>query len=86
MTFLFITGLIGQKAQQHLESHLTSDLQQLLQRTKINISGQTASTTYPEELRAFACTLQFYSTRDQYFKTFLHLLMMPKLLLDCGVA
>ena len=57
--FIF-SGLLGKRGTKHLDLLLLSPtLQQLLSRTKLKKSASD----YPAELRTFACTLQFYSTR-----------------------
>lgn len=58
-TFL---GLLDTTGNQHLQSTFSPTVQQLLDRMELNCSGTTKS-EYPPELRCFASTLQFYSSK-----------------------
>ena len=52
---------------------LTPSLQKILERVRKNTVGPPSSSPYPEELKQFAVTLQFFSTKAYEFvrKTFL---------------
>ncbi len=67
------TELISEKYHDHLKSFLTPTLIQIFDRMKQSRKGHLSRESFPEELKAFAITLQFYSTKAYEYvrKTFL---------------
>ena len=64
-------GLISDNANEHLDKLLSPALQHMLSRMQTQ-KGNPSTASYPPELRIFASTLQFYSTRAYEYvrKTF----------------
>ena len=69
-------GLLDPSGKEHLDAVLSPALQILLKRLKANSKVAVSSLKYSPELRSFASTLQFYSTKGYEFvrKTFLNAL------------